>query len=267
MLTVTEVYDYLKSIAPPEMKMDFDNVGFLVGCAAGDANKILLSLDITSDVVSEALELGAGLIISHHPLFFSLKSVTDTDITGRKIVRLLSGNISAICMHTNLDAARGGTNDALAIAAGIADDGRQAQLLCKDGTLDNGHSYSYGRVGYLNSPLTLSEYLAMLKKSLNASGLRYHDADRAVFNVAVVCGSGGGQLHHAASLGCDTFVTADIKYDVFLEAKEMGINLIDGDHFCTENLVIAPLANKLRQAFPQADVLVSKKHRQTSCFY
>jgi len=267
MPTVNEIYEYLCTIAPVGMKMDFDNVGFLVGRAGADAGKILISLDITSDVVTEALELGAGLIVSHHPLFFSLKSVTDKDAAGGKIVRMLSGGVSAICMHTNLDAARGGTNDALAAAAGIASGGRKAELLAEDGRLPTGEAYSYGRVGYLENPLALSDYLGILKAALKTGGLRYHDAGREVYKVAVVGGSGGGELHHALRHGCDTFVTSDIKYDVFLEAKEEGINLIDGDHFCTENLVAAPLAAGLRAAFPGIKAEITKKHGQTAMFY
>ena len=264
MATVSDVFELLNAFAPVEMKMDFDNAGFLVGRAGAEVSYILVSLDITHDVISEALDIGAELIVSHHPLFFSLKSVTDADMTGSKIVRLLSGGVSAICMHTNLDAARGGTNDALAAAAGIARDGEMARLLSEDGTLKSGQSFSYGRVGQLAKPLPLREYLALLKSSLNTNGLRFHDAGRDVYKVAVVGGSGGGQLHHAAAHGCDTFVTADIKYDVFLEAKELGINLIDGDHFCTENLVVPVLAEKLRAGLPGTAVAVSQTHGQTA---
>ena len=267
MPTVNDVYEFLESIAPVAMKMDFDNVGFLVGRGDADVSRILVSLDITGEVISEALDYGAGLIASHHPLFFSLTSVTDKDTTGRKIIRLLSGGVAAICMHTNLDAARGGTNDALAYATGIADHGKDSELLSEEGKLATGEAYSYGRVGYLKKPCPLGEYLEMLKKRLGTNGLRYYDAGKEVCKVAVVSGSGGGDLHHAVRHGCDSFVTADIKYDVFLEAKELGMNLIDGDHFCTENLVTGLLADKLQTAFPGTGVMVSKKHKQTVKFY
>ena len=265
--TVKDIYDFLCSVAPVEMKMDFDNVGFLVGCSESGVLRILVSLDITSDVISEALDVGAELIVSHHPLFFSLKSVTDADITGGKIVRLLSGGISAICMHTNLDAARGGTNDALAAAAGIAGQTGYADLLSEDGYLPDGSAFSYGRVGFLKNPCPLAEYLVVLKNALNTHGLRYYDAGREAFKVAVVGGSGGSELHYAVECGCDTFVTADVKYDVFLDAKELGINLIDGDHFCTENLVTGGLAEKMRTAFPDVAVMTAKCHGQTVRFY
>jgi dinuclear metal center YbgI/SA1388 family protein len=266
MITVNDVCKYLYSIAPAEAKMDFDNVGFLVGRGEAVVSKILVSLDITHDVITEAQDAGAELIVSHHPLFFSLNSVTDADVTGGKVVRLLSGGLSAICMHTNLDAARGGTGDAFAAAAGIDNDGGMADLLSEDGKLADGSVYSYGRAGYLKSPCSMQEYLEMLKKSLNTAGLRYYDAGREVRHVAVVGGSGGNMLHFAIKQNCDTFVTADVKYDVFLDAKENGINLIDGDHFCTENLVTGVIADKLKAAFPETEVIISKSHGQTVRF-
>ena len=258
MATVIEIYDFLAKFAPVGLKMEFDNVGFLVGRSGSEISKIMVSLDITNDVISEAICEGAGLIVSHHPLFFLLKNVTDSDMTGTRIIRLLENGVAAVCMHTNLDAARGGVNDALAKAAGIAD---QAELFPAEALP------AYGRSGYLKNPCGLAEYLGRLKESLNTNGLRYHDAGRDVCKVAVVGGSGGSELVNAHAAECDTFVTADIKYDVFLEAKELGINLIDADHFCTENVVTGVLAEKLRAAFPEIGVIVSKKHGQTARFF
>ncbi|MCL2201001.1 MAG: Nif3-like dinuclear metal center hexameric protein [Oscillospiraceae bacterium] len=261
MTTVNNVFEFLNKIAPVEMKMDFDNVGFLVGRADAEVRKILVALDITNDVITESAELNAQLVVSHHPLFFSLKSVTDADNTGSKIVRLLTGGQSAICMHTNLDAARGGVNDVLAKAAGIADKA-DAGLLNEDGRTSAGEAYSIGRVGFLESPCSMADYLLKLKRNLGTKGLRYYDAGREVYKVAVVGGSGGDAFEHALRHGCDTFVTSDIKYHLFLEAKEVEINLIDGGHFCTENLVMPVLAQKLREAFPEVETTTAKSHAQ-----
>lgn len=264
---IIEIYKFLKTIAPEEMKMEHDNVGFLVGSSDSDVAKILVSLDITNDVITEALDTGAELIVSHHPLFKTLNSVTDMDLTGKKIVRLISGGVSAICMHTNLDAARGGVNDTLARAAGIAGENREAEFLFEEGFLESGEAFSYGRVGYLEHPCSMPEYLDKLKISLNANGLRYHDSGRKVHKIAVVGGSGGIDFHKAVKKGCDTFITADIKYSLFLEAKETGINLIDGGHFCTENPVMSIVAEKLQKAFPGTDVITSERDNQTVMFY
>ena len=262
MAKVKDILKELESFAPLCLKMDFDNVGLLAGFSENEVDRIIVALDITDEVIEEAVGEKAQLIVSHHPLFFSLKSVTDTDRTGKKLTALLKNGISAICMHTNLDAATGGVNDALAEAAGL----RGTALLSEEAFDERGAPYSYGRVGTLGAPMKLGDYLEFLKRRLGAAGLRYHDAGRDVFKVATVGGSGGGDLKHAVRHGCDTFLTADIKYDVFLEAKELGLNIIDGDHFCTENVVTPVLERKLRELFPEVCTTLSKIHGQTARF-
>jgi len=267
MTKVNDVYEFIKSIAPEEMALETDNVGFLVGSGDAAVSGILVCLDITGDVITEALEIGAELIVAHHPLFFSLKTVTDTDITGKKVVRLLAGGISAICMHTNLDAARGGVNDALAIAVGIADEDKEAEPLSDKVKLPSGEIVSLGRVGFLKEPCCITEYLGTLKKALGVNGLRYYDAGKDVYKIAISSGSGGGEWENAIKSGCDTFITADIKYHMFLDAKELGINIIDGGHFSTENLVTEVLLDKLSEAFPAVKVTEAKSIDQTINFF
>jgi len=257
----------MKSIAPEELAGKNDNVGFLVGAGCTPVKKLLVALDVTSGVITEALDTGAELIVAHHPMFFSLNSVTDTNVTGKKIISMLSGGVSAICMHTNLDAACGGVNDALAVAVGIADSGMDVQPLSVYDPLPGGENESYGKVGYLKTACSLPEYLNFLKTALDANGLRYYDAGRDVYKVALASGAGGVDWPNAIKSGCDTFITADVKYHLFLEAMEMGINLIDGGHFCTENVVSRVLVEKLGAAFPDIDVALSKAHKQVIRFY
>jgi len=257
----------MKSIAPEELAGKNDNVGFLVGAGCTPVKKLLVALDVTSAVITEALDTEAQLIVAHHPMFFSLSSVTDENVTGKKIISMLSGGVSAICMHTNLDAARGGVNDALADAIGIADSGKDVQPLSDFAPVSEGESESYGKVGYLKTACSLPEYLKFLKTSLDAGGLRYYDAGREVHKIALAGGSGAVDWPNAIKSGCDTFITGDIKYHLFLEAMEMGINLIDGDHFCTENVISRVLVEKLGAAFPDIDVALSKVHKQVIRFY
>lgn len=266
MATVNDIFDFLNTIAPTGMKTETDNVGFLVGQGDTKVSKIIVALDITSDVIAEAIECKAQLIVSHHPLFFSLKSVTDGDVIGRKIVKMLSEGLSGICMHTNLDAVHGGVNDVLARAAGI-ESSESTEFLSKVLTLESGETYAMGRVGYLENPCSMQEYLSKLKKVLNTNGLRYYDAGREVYKVAVMGGSGSKEFQNAVRHDCDTFISADIAYHLFLDARELGINLIDADHFCTENVVIPIVAEKLCAAFPEVQTLVSKRMSQTAKFY
>lgn len=255
MPTIQDIFSLLAQKAPVERKLDFDNVGLLVGRGDRQVSRVLTALDISDEVIEEAISLKAELIVSHHPLFFSLKSVTDGTWTGSRALTLAENRIGAICMHTNLDAAEGGVNDALMAALG----GRVT------GTLDE--ASGIGRLGVLDAPVALGDFLPQVKAALRSNGLRYHDAGRPVRQLAVCGGSGGGEIGLAAMAGCDTYVTADVKYDQFLEAKHLGINLIDADHFCTENVVVPVLADWLRQAYPGMEVNISQAHRQTAQFY
>jgi dinuclear metal center YbgI/SA1388 family protein len=264
MPTVREIYNLLDKIAPVSLQMDFDNAGFLVGEGERKVSRVLVSLDITEAVVEEALQKGAQLIVSHHPVIFQpVKRITDEDKAGRTLLALIRGGISAICMHTNLDAVQGGVNDKLAEAAGLEITG----LLEQDGTDGNGAPYGIGRTGNLKAgPTPLPAYAEQLKHNLGCNGLRFYDAGRPVHSVAVGGGACGDMLADAMACGCDTFVTSDVKYDVFLEAQSMGMNLIDAGHYPTEDVITAPLVQWLREGFPGLQVERTAVHREVIQF-
>lgn len=253
-VSVQELFSFLCTLAPVEQQMDFDNSGFLLGRGEAVVKRVLLALDVSSEVIGEAIDKQAELIISHHPLIFhAIQSVTDGKHEQEKLLRLIENHIAVISMHTNLDIADGGVNDVLLSLFGLTAE----SPLDEDGC---------GRIGTFPEALSMAEFLPRCKALLKTRGLRYYDAGRPVKRLAVMGGSGGSSLERAAALGCDTYLTADIKYDQFLTARELGLNLIDGDHFCTENPVIEVLAAKLRQAFPQLEFLISERHSQTASF-
>ena len=253
MPTVGEIFEFLNTKAPVSTKLDFDNVGLLVGDESQTVDTVLLSLEITVPVIREAAEQGAGLVVSHHPLFFGLKTVSSLDPQGMKALELCRSGIAAVCMHTNLDAADGGVNDALAARLGLMDTAPyEPEHICRLGTLPEEQS--------------LPDFLALVKERLGCAGLRYVDGARPVKRVAVGGGSCGSMLEETGLTGCDTFVTADVKHDVFLRAKELGLNLIDAGHFNTENVVIPVLADWLRGEFPALRVLIAH-HGQPERYY
>jgi len=250
MAKVLEIYKYLCDLAPLELQMDFDNSGLQLGRIESEVRKCLLSLDVTSDVVDEAIDAGAELIVSHHPLIFhSLKCIDD-----EKFLRLIENKIAVISMHTNLDIASGGVNDVLIEALGA----KACQALDADGC---------GRIGLLEKRIDFNSFLDTCKKVLETKGLRYYDCGKDIQKIAVMGGSGGEELYRAAEMGCDVYVTSDIKYNHFLDAAELGISLIDGDHYCTENLVIPALADKLKKEFNSVEFFVSKVHKQLISFH
>lgn len=258
---VRDIVNYFEALVPPEMKMDFDNVGLLVGTAETEVTRALCALDISEQVIEEAIAENVQLILSHHPMFFELKSVTDNSITGRKVIRLLTNGISAFCQHTNLDSVDGGVNDALAKAIGVKTEGKLEEHSTQSGIV-----HGIGRYGQLTAPMPLCEYAEYIKKALGSNGIRYCDSGTPAYKVALCGGSGGDYIQRAIELGCDTLVTADVKYHQMLDAKELGLNIIDADHFCTENVVIAPLAEMLKKGFPELEVIISRTWTQTAQF-
>ena len=260
MPNVMEIYRYLDTMAPFALQMDFDNAGFLVGHGDREVQKVLVSLDITEEVVAEAVEQGAQLIVSHHPVIFHpARSLTDGDPTGRVLLALIEGGLAAICAHTNLDAVQGGVNDALATALGLT----KLEQLHPDGVDSLDRPYGIGRVGVREGvPVYLPAFAQEVKSALNAAAVRYVDARRPVRRVAVGGGACGDMLSDAVKLGCDTFVTADVKYNVFLDAKALGVNLIDAGHYPTEQVVCPVLERWLKSGFPGLEVVQSAVHRE-----
>lgn len=254
MTKIKDIYSALCEMAPLSLQMDFDNAGFQIGRKEGDVSRVLLALDVTDTVAAEASELGAELIVSHHPLLFHpARSITDEDPAMERILRLAEKRIAVISMHTNLDIAEGGVNDVLIRLLGAEPQ-------------DTLNASGCGRIGELDTLCTMPDFLICCKERLQVTGLRYYDAGKPVHRLAVMGGGGGDSLEDAWRKGCDTYVTADVKYHQFLRAQELGINLIDGDHFCTETPVIPVLRDQLAARFPEISFFVSKRLRQTVSF-
>ncbi len=260
---VKEIVSYFSALIPPEMKMDFDNVGLLVGINEAEVKTAVAALDITEDVIDEAIRSNAQIILSHHPMYFELKQVNDNSLVGSKIIKMLRNGISGFCQHTNLDSVQGGVNDSLAEKLGVIVEG----YLEGPSFTTDGKEYGMGRYGHLPFSALFTDFLSSVKSSLNAEGLRYHYAGRPVQRIALCGGSGGNFVEDAVRLGCDTLVTADVKYDRFLAAKELKLNLIDADHFSTESVVVPHLAELLKKGFPDIEVIIASSSTPTAKFY
>ena len=259
MTTVADILAFLETLAPRAMAMDWDNVGLLCGSRGAEVTKILVALDPFEDVCREAEEIGAQLIVTHHPLIFQApRAITDETSLGRCIMQLCRHGISAINAHTNLDCAPGGVNDVLAAKLGL----QNIQII--DPTGDP--PYGLLRCGDVTEQ-PLESFLAAVKDNLSCEGLRYVDGGKPVHKVAVGGGSCAGAMFEALEAGCDTFVTADIKYNQFWDAHDLGLNLIDAGHFHTENPVVAVLSEKIAAAFPEVQVKVSQIHRDCMKYY
>ena len=256
MTTVADILNFIETLAPTSLKMDWDNVGLLCGSKSASVTKILVALDPFEHVCNEAAAWGAELIVTHHPIIFRpLPNVTDETSIGRGLMTLCRHGINAVNAHTNLDCAPGGVNDVLAQTLGL----RNIEVI--PGGIPN-----LLRMGDVDEQ-PLSQFLSTVKDHLGCDGLRYVDGGKPVHRVAVGGGACADGMQDAIAAGCDTFVTSDVKYNQFWDAHDLGLNLIDAGHFATENPVIAVLAAKLAAQFPEIEVKISESHRDCMKFY
>ena len=255
MTTVGDILKYIETLAPRELKMDWDNVGLNCGSRNAPVTRILLALDPFEHVCQEAAQWGADLLVTHHPLIFRpLPMVTDDAAITRGLMELVRHNISHICAHTNLDCAPGGVNDALAATLGL------------ENTESLGAYGGMMRCGEVPQQ-DLTSFLAFVKEKLHCDGLRYCDGGKPVRKVAVGGGACSDGLYDAILAGCDTFVTSDVKYNNFWDGKEQGLSIIDAGHFATENPVVSVLAEKIAAAFPETQVKISETHADCMKYY
>ena len=252
MTTVQQVYEEMQRIAPLELAESWDNPGLLVDCG-GTVQKVLVTLDITPEVVEEAARKHCEVIVAHHPVIFSpLKKIGPQDVP----CQLVRAGISAICMHTNLDAAEGGVNEVL---AGIF--GMKNLETFADGC---------GRVGEieLNSVKGLAYQVQKelasrcnLPENGPAVQIKLVDNGRMVKRLAVISGAGGSLFEDAIAVGADCLLTGEANHHHAIDAKRLGLSLIAAGHYATEFPVTAAVAEKLRAALPELEVLVSTENR------
>ena len=255
MPTVQEIYRYIQTLAPETMAYEWDHVGLLCGRADREVRRVLVALDPFMDACREAAELDCRLLLTHHPAIWNLKAVSDATESGRCLLYLIEHGISAVNAHTNLDLAPGGVNDCLAQTLGLSG----VTVIDPCGTDGEGRPYGLLRGGAV-SEQTPQEFAAFVKNALGCGGLRYVSGGRTIRRVAVGGGSCSEYIARVAELGYDAFVTADCKYNGFADAQALGLTLIDAGHFQTENPICAVLAEKLRAAFPEIEVFLSKRH-------
>ena len=261
MASVKDILNYVETLAPGYMAMDWDHIGLLCGRSDREVKRVMVALDPFMHVAEEAVEQECQLLLTHHPSMWKLDKWNDETQQGRVLLYLTENGISAINAHTNLDCAPGGVNDRLAAVLGLSD----VEVIDPVGKDSEGRNYGLLRGGSV-AEVSPEAFIQRVKEALGCEHLRYATSGRAVCRVAVGGGSCSDGLKRVAELGYDAFVTADCKYNAFADALDYGITLIDAGHFHTENPVCAVLAEKVQTAFPEVEVLLSKSHSDCISF-
>lgn len=241
-MKVSDIVAPLEEVAPLFLQESYDNAGLLVGNPDVEINSALVCVDVTEAVLDEAVALGAGLIISHHPLMFHpLRHIVGATYIERAVATALRHDIAIYASHTNLDSAPGGMSFEL---------GRLLEL-CDMELLDGGnHAMSgagFGVVGNLQEPVPTMDFLCMVKERLGVGCVRYSNVVRNVTSRVALCtGAGASMMEDARRAGADVYVSSDFRYNNFLDA-DRDLVIADIGHFESEYCAIGLICEIIRK--------------------
>ena len=259
--TVGNFLTLIERIAPMKLAEPWDNPGLQIGDSGQKIKKIFASLDPTFDALMTASKINAQVLFTHHPLIF--KSVSHIEINaypGQILARAARGDISVVTAHTNLDVAKGGINDILANLMGL-----QNVEILQPHPKEPG--VGLGRVGNLPETTNLSILANNVKMMLGADHIRLvGQKTDPVQRIAVVGGSGGSLISSAARSGADVLITGDVGHHAALEAKTLGIALMDAGHFHTEKTAFNIFCENLEDFFKKEgwEIGVETDHTQVN---
>lgn len=221
----------LEELSPKSYALEWDNIGLLVGRKEKEVKKILVALDATDEVIQNAVELGADMLVTHHPLIFrAAKKVNGDDYVGRRILRLARHDISYYAMHTNFDV--------MGMADAAADEMKLKKRQVLDVTYEDEISKEgIGRFGKLPQIMSLRECAEYVKDCFGLEKVRvYGDLDMMIESAAISPGSGGSMIAAALEKKSDVLITGDIDYHEGCDAVLQGLAIIDADHYGLEKL-------------------------------
>ncbi|MBU5675721.1 Nif3-like dinuclear metal center hexameric protein [Alkaliphilus sp. MSJ-5] len=247
-IKVGDITQIIENLAPLSYAYKWDNVGLQLGSKEDSVTVVLTALEITEDILDEAIKNNVNMIVTHHPMIFSpLKNITKEDMKGKLIYKAIQNNISIYAAHTNIDAASGGLNDYIADRLNIKDTKILEEVGDNIYPIENEESSSgIGRVGRLNNPKTLAELVTEIKEQINIKYIRVAgDLEATIENVAVINGSGADLIQSAIYKGCQCVITGDVKYHDAQDAISQGINVIDIEHYHSEKFFANFLADYL----------------------
>lgn len=226
-MILKDIINIIEKEYPKNLASEWDNVGLLAGKDTNEIKSVLVTLDITPDVVDEAVKMNADLILSHHPLLFGgVKSFREDNEKMNMYVKIIRNNISVYSAHTNMDTAPYGINQRLAELFNFSD----IEVL-EDET-------GLGRIGNIKE-ITLKDFCKVVKEKLNTPGLRVAgNLNSTIKRVAVGSGSCGDIIPIALKKGADVMITADMKYHIAIDSVDNGISVIDAGHYPTEIIVM-----------------------------
>ena len=243
-MKVKELTAWLENKYPAKAAEHWDNVGLLVGDDEAEVSHVFLALDLTEETLEEAIQAGADMIITHHPMIFEgQKKINNHSFTGRRILKLIRNRIQYYAMHTNYDVI--GMADLSAEHLKLQD---TRVLTVTDGSGEQPEGF--GRVGKLPHVMTLGEFGKYVKECNHLPDVRvYGDLDRKIETVAICTGSGKSMIGDVMAAGADVYVTGDIDYHTAIDTMADGLAIVDAGHYGTEYIFAEAMEKELNAAF------------------
>ncbi len=251
-MQVKDIIQALEELMPLNLQESYDNCGLQVGDRTQEISSALLCVDLTEAVVQEAIDLGAGLIITHHPpLFKGLKCIGTSSYIERAIVKAIQNNIVIYTAHTNADNASNGLNYLLAEDFAL----ENVQTLSP---LDEHSGNGAGIIGDLKEEIELNTFLQQVKKYFACEKLSYSKSEVKRIKRVALCGGAGAFLWRSAkTLGADIFITGEAKYNDYFDVEERPILATVG-HYESEVIATKLFRKVISKKFPNFVLYISK---------
>lgn len=248
-----EIIEVIENTYPKHYAMGWDNVGLLVGRTEKEVKKIFVALEVTDEVLDQAIESGSDMIVTHHPLIFApLKKITDEHFIGNRVVKLLQHDISYYAMHTNYD------------VLGMADLSERILGLCDTEVFevtDIENNQGIGRIGNLENSMTVKECCELVKQRFQLDFVKmFGDQDAVVNRVALVPGSGSKMIDLAIQKKADVLISGDIDHHAGIDAVAQGLIVIDAGHYGLEHIFIQDMTSYLEKHLQEVVVEKAEIH-------
>lgn len=257
MIQLSTLIETFETLWPVEGAEAWDAPGLILGSPDQQIRRVLLTVDVTNEIVAEATE-GFDLVLSHHPfLMRGTKSVAENTAKGSVIAKAIRANLAVYAAHTNADIVENGVSDTLAKAIGLS----HSKPL-----VSSSESTGHGRIAELKTPMSLGDFARVIARTIpaTASGVRVSgDYNQIIKTVAVCAGAGDSFIEAAVSAQADVYVTSDLRHHVMQEAREMALvnggapALIDISHWAAEWLWLEIAAEQLSSLHSDIEFVVS----------
>ena len=257
-MKVRDIIAVIEDFAPLSIQEGWDNSGLCVGSPEAEVSSVLFALDCTESLVDEAIECGADMIITHHPLIFSgLKKISPEDQVGAAVIKAIKNGISIYAAHTNADKVVAGVSGAMAAKLGLVD----VQILDEDG-----EGTGLGVVGNLSQPLAVESVMSLVKDRFSLKVLKSSKPlDGMITRVAMCGGSGGSLIGAARKSGAQLYISGDISYHNFFTPE--GFMIMDIGHYESEIEIVNILFSLIKKNFPTFAVRITQNINSNPIYY